>query len=144
MGLFYQPVFYLLVALIRILNPVDDVSVNYFRDAAPAGEFLIELVDSAEGDAHLVFYSPAEDPGSDGDNEGFPLRIEQSDLYSHQYIMNPSGVPPQLIDLTPVNRWLTGSEWEGLDGLAGPLHLIERPPLVILSSESEGILLIAR
>ena len=156
-----ETVIYLLVVLIEVLQPTEAVTVDYLQNSAPAMAIEIVPVLDSDNDAYLVRASSAL---TDGDT--LTLRIEQTDLYAHNYLVFAPGSPPAVFDLAPVRRSLAGmnldpgagrnaditldlgtagvSEETGGTVAPGQLHLLIRPPYIMLAAGAEAILLIAR
>ncbi len=147
-----EAVICLLVVLIEILQPTDAVTVDYLQNSAPAMVVQISPALNSDNDVYLISASPV--PGSTA--ETVSVRIEQSDLYAHNYVVYARGSPPTVLDLTSVRRSLAGVNLEmdagsgtnltlEMDSVtSGPLHLLNRPPYIMLAAPAEAILLIAR
>ncbi len=146
-----EAVIYLLVVLIEILQPTEAVIVDYLQDSAPAMVVQITPALNSDNDVYLIDASVVT-----AATDTVSFRIEQSDLYAHNYVVYASGSPPTVIDLSPVRRGLAGVNLEmnagsstnvtlELDSVtSGPLHLLNRPPYIMLAAPAEAILLIAR
>ncbi len=137
----------MLVLLIEILQPTEVVTVDYLQNSVPAMVVQISPTLNSDNDLYLITASPV----------AVSIRIEQSDLYAHNYVVFAPDTPPVVLDLAPVRRRLAGAGLEmdaGTDidltpesstaAIAGPLHLLNRPPYIMLAAGAEAILLIAR
>jgi len=147
-----EAVICLLVVLIEILQPTDAVTVDYLQNFAPTMVVQISPALNSDNDVYLISASPV--PGSTA--ETVSVRIEQSDLYAHNYVVYAPGSPPTVLDLTSIRRGLAGVNLgmgagsginltREMDSVtSGPLHLLNRPPYIMLAAPAEAILLIAR
>ncbi|MCK4515966.1 MAG: hypothetical protein KAU31_11950 [Spirochaetaceae bacterium] len=146
-----EAVIYMLVVLIEILQPTEAITVDYVQNSTPAMVVQITPAVNSDNDVYLIDASVVTTA-----TDTVSFRIEQSDLYAHNYVVYVPGSPPTVIDLSPVRRSLAGVNLEmgagssinltlELDSVtSGPLHLLNRPPYVMLAAPAEAILLIAR
>ena len=155
-----EAVIYMLVVLIEIVQPTEAVTVDYLQNSAPAMVVQITPALNSDNDVYLIDASSVSTA-----SESVSFRIEQSDLYAHNYTVFASGSPPTVLDLAPILRQLAGVNLELGAGsttdltlelgtapaseapgapITGPLHLLNRPPCMMLAAGAEAILLIAR
>ena len=155
-----EAVIYMLVVLIEIVHPTEAVTVDYLQNSAPAMVVQITPALNSDNDVYLIDASPVSTA-----TESVSFRIEQSDLYAHNYMVFAPGSPPTVLDLAPILRQLAGVNLELGAGsstdltlelgtgpaseatgapIAGPLYLLNRSPYMMLAAGAEAILLIAR
>lgn len=151
----------MLIVLLEVLNPAGEFAVDYLQDSAPAMVLSVTPVAGTDGDVYLVRRA---DPAGSDDT---PLRIEQSDLYAHEYVVFPSDAPPMVLSLSGVRRELgrvgldpdvhgtrdlvfqPPAAAEGPDDasaapIGGPLYLLVRNSTLLLAAPSEGAVLVTR
>jgi len=156
-----ETLIYMLVVLIELLQPTGAITVDYLQDSSPA--MVVQIVPALNSDNDLYLLD-ASAPSAPAETVSF--RVEQSDLYAHNYVVFPPGSPPVVLDLSPVRRWLASASVDlatgrptdftlelgttaespptGETAYPALMHLLIRPPYVMLAAGAEHILLIAR
>jgi hypothetical protein len=167
-----QTVIYMLVVLIEVLQPTAELTVDYLQNEAPAMVIQVEPVLNSDDDVYLVTATTT----TLADGGSVTMRIEQTDLYAHNYLVFGTDSPPQVVDLSPIRRQLAGVsmrpgnrqhfdlmlEMTGVAespvagepmasgetavgaGAGGSLHLLGRPPYLLLTAPAGAVVLIAR
>ena len=153
MVLLSQALIYLLVALIDIEQPVETLTVDYLLNSAPAAVLEIVPLDNSDQDAFLVRGQAADRSESNEPGEPLgPIRVEQSDLYTHIYVVTAPGTPPAVVDVSAVRAVRAGGEWSAggasplsaTGAVAGGFYILERPGSTVVMAESESIVLVSR
>jgi hypothetical protein len=137
-----QALIFLLVSLIDMQQPTEALIIDYIQDSAPVATLTVTPIADTDRDAYIVVVTPADDQDSPS---GESVRIEQSDLYAHQYfVFGPEG--SAVMDVSSFRSLRAGSEWSPGQSapVAGPVHLLERAGITIVIAESESAILISR
>ena len=151
------------VLLIEILQPTAEVTVDYLQNSTPTMVAQLIPVDNSDGDVYLVTWSAVSAESSSATEAFINIRIEQSDLAAHHYLVLTSDAPPQVFDVTALKRALSvagqlvgGGDFELTltpDSVStaaestpppGQIHLLGRGPHLILADPASAAVFIAR